>query len=77
MLKCYRHESSDAKSLCHHRVTVLTVLLGDVLPGQLLRCGEAVDQFLPGDRRRGGGQGGRRCGGVTEVVLLEEEVDVK
>lgn len=47
----------------------LTFLLRHVLPGQLLRRGEAVHQFLSGDRRGGGGQGGRRCGGVTEVVL--------
>lgn len=78
LFECYRHESADYHHvICHHRGNcALTVLLRDVLPGQLLRRGEAVHQFLPGDGWRGWGQGGRWCGGVTEVVLLEEEVEV-
>lgn len=50
----------------------LTLMLSDLLPGQLFCRGKAVYQLLPGDRRGCGGQGGRRCGWVTEVILLEE-----
>lgn len=54
-------------------VCVLTVRLRQLLPGQFLRRSEAVHQFLTGHRWRGRGQGGRRRGGVTEVILLEDE----
>lgn len=50
----------------------LTVMLSDLLPGQLLCRGKAIYQLLSGDRWWCGGQGGRRCGWVTEVILVEK-----
>lgn len=52
---------------------ICTFLVGDVLTGQLLSRSKAIDQFLPGHRWGGGGEGGRRSGGITEVILLVDE----
>lgn len=64
------HRQIDPR-LHHAMIPSLTFVWCHIVPAQLICCGEAIQWFLPGNWWGSGWQRCWRCGGVTEVVLLE------